>query len=223
MPKQQIVFEDIKQEIDKIVQQAAGNRLNIAYRIYNVIASAYGYEGEALEYFYESSEEVKFGEQNPDEEVFDTGEQYQLAKSYGKMIDGALEALIRQNLPRREFYEKLWDYIAQDTILADKKEKAFALYYIWIDVRIPYFELDQGLKMPNDVYRELVIKLKPLIKKARFILYAPTDQKTERASRILKLLDELQDDKEKAVLMALVLGMIEKRSEAVLERGGRRR
>lgn len=223
MPKQRIVFGDIKQEIDKIVQQAAGNRLNIAYRIYNVIASASGYEGEALEYFYESSEEVKFGEQNPAEEVFDAGEQYQLAKSYGKMIDGALEALIRQNLPCKEFYEKLWDYIAHDTILTGKKEKVFALYYIWIDVRIPYFELDQGLKMSNDVYRELVIKLKPLIKKARFILYAPTDQKTERASRILKLLDELQDDKEKAVLMALVLGMIEKRSEAVLERGGRRR
>ena len=45
MPKQQIVFEDIKQEIDNIVQKASGRRLDIAYRIYNVIASASGYEG----------------------------------------------------------------------------------------------------------------------------------------------------------------------------------
>lgn len=41
-----------------------------------------------------------------------------------------------------------------------------------------------------------------MIKKARFILYTPTAERTERASRLLKLLDETEGADQKAVLMA---------------------
>ena len=71
--------------------------------------------------------------------------------------------------------------------------------------------------MENEVYQDMLDKLKPMIRKARFILFTPTDQKTERASRILKVLDELGDESEKAVLMAQVLGMIDRRGIAALE------
>ena len=54
-----------------------------------------------------------------------------------------------------------------------------------------------------------------MLKKARFILLTPTDQKTQRASRLVKLLDELSDEKEKAVLMAQILEMRAKSSGVV--------
>lgn len=218
MSKHETALETIKMEIDDIIQKSAGTRIDAACKIYNVVASASGHEAEALQYFYEHSEEGTFGEQNPTDAIFDVSEQFQLVSSYGKMIDGALEALLRQNMPCKEFYAKLWEYIAKDTILSGAKEKAFALFYIWIDVRIPYFELEPGLKMSNEVYQEVSGKLRALIKKARFILYAPVEQKTERASRILKLVDGVQDEKERAVLTAWVLAMNERKIEAAPER-----
>ena len=59
--------------------------------------------------------------------------------------------------------------------------------------------------MSDDDYQNVCQKLSEDIKKARFILHVPTEQKTERASRIVKLLENLQDDKEKAVLMSQIL------------------
>ena len=140
------------------------------------------------------------------------------ASIYEKVVMDLGQTTIKfQNWWNRHAEMYHWDFIENGTILSEKKEKAFALYYIWIDVRIPYFELPPGLKMENEVYQDMLDKLKPMIRKARFILFTPTDQKTERASRILKVLDELEDESEKAVLMAQVLGMIDRRGIAALE------
>ena len=167
---------------------------------------------------YGYSEDIQFAQTGSSEEIYSDADKYEYAVAYGKMIDGALEALLRENLFCHEFYVKLWEFIEQNTLLIEKKQKAFALYYIWIDARIPYFELEQGIKMDNEVYREKIERIDPLIKKARFILYAPMSQKTERASLILKLLDELHDEEGKAVLMAQVIGMIDRRNFAALEK-----
>lgn len=217
MQQRESESQNIKENIDNILQKVSGDRADIAYIIYEQIVKCPGAEPEILKYFYEYSGDVHREKEELAEEVYTAADKYQLSAAYGKMIDGALEALLRRNLPCHEFYAELWDFIENGTILSEKKEKAFALYYIWIDVRIPYFELPPGLKMENEVYQDMLDKLKPMIRKARFILFTPTDQKTERASRILKVLDELEDESEKAVLMAQVLGMIDRRGIAALE------
>lgn len=61
--------------------------------------------------------------------------------------------------------------------------------------------------MSNEDYQAYNKDLKETIKKTRFILFTPTAQKTERASRLLDLLDEVDDKREKAVLMSHILRM----------------
>ena len=102
-------------------------------------------------------------------------------------------------------------------MLDTKKLKAFALFYIWVDIRLPYYVLDDGIKMSDDDYQDICQKLSEDIKKARFILHVPTEQKTDRASIIVKLPEELQDDKEKAVLMAHILKLSD-HSDMILNR-----
>lgn len=217
MQQQQIDLLAVKENIAGVLQKVSGDRADISYMIYDQIINSPGFEPEALQYFYEYAEDIQTAKEEPAEEVYSAADKYQLSSAYGKMIDGALEALLRRNLPCRDFYAELWNFVEHSTILTEKKQKAFALYYIWIDVRTPYFELQPGLKMDNEMYQEIVKKLKPLLRKARFILFTPMEQKTERTSRILQLLDELEDDKERAVLMAQILGMIDRRNMTALE------
>ena len=71
--------------------------------------------------------------------------------------------------------------------------------------------------MSDDDCQDICQRISAEIKKARFILNFPSEQKTERASRIVKLLDNLQDDKEKAVLMAHILKLSD-HSDMILNR-----
>lgn len=218
MQNQEIVSNEIKDRINNILQNYSGAKENIAYCIYEEIASQSGHKPEALEYFYERAEDVKSEGGTQIKEIFTDEEKFHFVLSYGKLIDGALDVLLQKNCSCTEFYAELWDFIEHNTILTEKKQKAFALYYIWIDARIPYYQLDAGIRMDNTVYKETIEKLKPMIKKARFILYTPTAQRTERASRLLKLLEGVENEDEKAVLMAQILAMIEVRNEGAAER-----
>lgn len=218
MRNQEIVSSEIKIRINDILRNYTGAKENIAYCIFEEISSQSGHESEALEYFYECAEDIISEGGTQIKEIFTNEDKIHFALTYGKLIDGALEALLQKNCSCTEFYAELWDFIEHNTILTEKKQKAFALYYIWIDARIPYYQLDAGIRMDNIVYKTLIEKLKFTIKKARFILYTPTEQRTERASRLLKLLDEVEGEDEKAVLMAQILAMTEVRNEAAIAR-----
>lgn len=207
MEEKHIRLEDAKEKIADILKKASGERLNLACKIYNVIAACSGHEKEALEYFFSYPENIEPGGKEEAEAEFTAEEKDRYVASYGKLIDGSLEALLRENLPAPEFYGRLWNVIQNNTILVSEKQKAFALYYIWIDARIPYFELEEGLTMSNKEYRDYIMQYEEILKKARFILFTPTNQKTQRASRVVTLLEEMPDDRAKAVLMAQILNM----------------
>lgn len=69
--------------------------------------------------------------------------------------------------------------------------------------------------MSNDEYSELLGGMMNEIRKARFILRIPTEQKTERASRLVKMLDEIKEERKKAVFMAQILKLSD-RSDMIL-------
>ena len=160
--------------------------------------------------FFEISEEIESNNKKHAEKVFSEEEKYQLTLTYGKMIDGALEALLRRGLSKADFYGELWSFINESKMLSDKKLKAFTLYYLWIDVRLPYFELEDGIKMSNEDFIDISKNLTEEIKRIRFILNTPTDQKTERASRLVNMIENLVSQEEKTVLMAHILRLNDK-------------
>lgn len=188
-----------------------GDKIDIAALIFDEIEKSYGFEGEILKYFFEISEEIESSKEQRAEIIFSEEDKYRYREEYGKMIDGYLTALIHKNLPEIQFYENLWEVVNNDMILSEKKQKIFALYYIWIDARIPYFQLEAGFKMSNEEYKRCSENMLPLILKTRFALVAPTEQKTERASRILGMLNELKTEKEKIVLMSHIIEIKDKR------------
>ena len=201
---------ELKNEIEtflsKIRNKTKSDKLNICAHVYEIIARDPASSVELLRFFYNNADRI----QSSDQETADTIITEEMAKSlhecYSEVVDAMFEQLLEKNLPEEDFYTKLWEMINQSPTFEDENAKIFAFFYIWIDVRIPYYQLDNGLAMSNEEFRELSDSLITNIQKARFIMRTTMfKQRTSRASVLLDLLDSVSEEKERVVLMAHIL------------------
>ena len=122
--------------------------------------------------------------------------------------------LVRQRLPEESFYENLWEKISDETLLPDKQAQISFLMRLWLDPRIPYYQVGEGCTMDDDEFSRIRDAVWPAIKKALFILAIPFSQKTQRMSLIMELADGLKDDKEKAVFWAGIMSRLTESSRS---------
>lgn len=205
-----------------LLSTVKGSILDICGEIYDIMEQSER-GGRLLRFFCEDYERIESDESVAANVLFEEGEKEKYVKKYGKLVDGILEKTIRDQLPAADFYDALWETICSDILFKDKKTKTFAIYYIWIDVRIPYFEVFDGMRIEKEEYKALVRELIPYIQKVRFVSFGEYEQKTERSSLLLKILDEVQGEKRRAVLMAAILQMRDKMVIANMERNAQRR
>lgn len=202
-------IEIAKSELSDLLDKARGERIDICAKVYELICEVDN-KNQFLRYFLEydlkdSSDEYEI------EMKFTASQIQKLVLSCKTLVSGILEKLFVQNLDEEIFYCQLWDFISNESNFTNDDERICALYLVWANVRIPYFKLDDGLKMSNEDYAEYVKKLTPQIKKAIYISNSRFEQKTEAASLLIALLDELSNKEEKAIILTQVISMIEQR------------
>lgn len=122
--------------------------------------------------------------------------------------DRILDNLVRQKLPEAEFYASLWNKICDTTLLPGLSEQVAFLVWLWVDIRIPYYQIGEGCTMANEEFVQIRDALWPTLKKAFYILIVPLDQKTQRASLLMELADGLEDERERAVFWAYVISKL---------------
>lgn len=96
------------------------------------------------------------------------------------LLDALLQKAIRVNMPTDLFYKNVWNLIIQNPIFGAEREKAFALYYILIDTRIPYYPISPGMEMNNSEFKTIIQDCEEAIKKAKFVLAVDFPQKLWR-------------------------------------------
>jgi hypothetical protein len=193
-----------EQNISRLLSFGNGTKINLAYTFYEIIKKApeedriwlVQFLAESWDYA-ESSKEVNI------DSVISEEEKEQLTNKYGKIVNAMFTALIAENKEQNIFYKDLWELI-NNPFFADDKAKAFALYYILIDRKIPYFQTVSGLKMSNEDFKLILQKLRNSRAKIRFIMSKDYDQRTEQADLIMKTIRE-HTDSEQAVLMSVII------------------
>jgi hypothetical protein len=211
-------IDSLKVEIFDVISRSDGNSINKCYAIFSRITKASSVEDQAdlfkfaCEYYgtKKSTKDLKLPS------VIDEEERDELERHLGKYVNGVLDTFLRRNLTEMEFYLSLWKQIADDSfILSEEREKVFALYYILIDKRIPYFQLGKSIEMSDEEYRAIMDRLTLVKHKIRFVLSIPIRSKTERAGYLLTLLDEYIDSpKERAVVMSYLIESVKKQRES---------
>ena len=206
--------DELKVEIFDVISRSDGEAINKCYAIFSRIIKASSIEDQAdlfkfaCEYYgtKKSTKDLKLPS------VIDDEKRDELERHLGKYVNGVLDTFLRRNLNEMEFYSSLWKQIISDPlILLDETEKVFALYYILIDRRIPYFQLGKSIEMSNEEYKTIMDRLTLVKHKIRFVLSIPIKTKTERAGYLLALLDDYKDSpKERAVIMSYLIDSIKK-------------
>lgn len=144
-----------------------------------------------------------------------------LKRRYGKLVNELLNTCIENAYYHGdsvdEFYFRLWFSICSNGLISEIEEKAFALYYIAIDNKVPYFYLHQGLKMNDDDYAQYVEKNMISIRKIKFILSKKFSQKTEEASLLVEELESVKTEEETVILMAAIVSSLREENKRLLK------
>lgn len=198
-------------KINFLVAHAKAN-INLCVAAYQIIERTSIEERPVLmEAFIRGYKNTKTDENLEIPEVFDDETEKAYLRRYQRIVDGHLEELLNAGLSKSEFYAELTNYIMSDKNLLDDGARAFAIFDCCIDKRLPYayVDLSNGVKMGNEDYATYIERLDEEIERINYILNANLQQKTERASLLLKELEDCADFKLKTVLLATILNHYE--------------
>ena len=109
-----------------------------------------------------------------------------------------------------EYYEKIWNHLSLMLSSASENEKGACLYAVLLDRRTPYFEVKPGIQMKDWDYKKELEQLSKELDMARFILNLNNKQKTETASQLFDLIDQLDSKVKKVVLLSRIITMVQR-------------
>jgi hypothetical protein len=217
MSSNMVTSDILRKEIDVMLSSIHGSQVNICYALYKIISKAEDKEKpKLLRYVAEVYEYIDSTKEISIDAFITENEKEQLKDRYGNLVDEMLALLLKENLIEDDFYIRLWTLL-QNPIFEEEKICAFVCYYILIDRRIPYFHLDQGLRMTKEDYEGLIEKLRKQRAKLRFILASKFEQIAEESDLILKELDKV-DYVEKVSLMSYIIWRMRTDTKEIIDR-----
>lgn len=167
---------------------------------------------EGFQYFLTQVPLPRYKPDEIPEEFFDVDENeidIPTQKRIREMESQIVKELIFQDVSESVFYEEIWKRISDKLLVSDSYQKSLFLLRLWLDPRIPYYQLGLGVRMDNETYKEYVQQVDLSYKKMLFASNVGYPQKTQKASIIMKIAEELPDQKQRIVFWALTLGRLE--------------
>lgn len=201
----------------------SGSRIDVCFDIFTGIMS--NSEEERVHLFTYACNNFGISDSDgsfvPPSSGISRSEMENLREMYGQTVDSLLDTLIQKSIKDdidpELFYEKVWNLIIQNPIFTSNKEKAFALYYILIDTRIPYFQITPGLEMNNAEFKTIVEECKDDIQKAMFVLGVDFPQKTMEASNLLDILLSISDYRKRTVILSKIISELRDRNNQLID------
>ena len=209
-----------REEIDYLLEKYSGRVVDLCYEIIEGIQEkSFDEQIDIMGYLCE-----KFGYVQSDKTIelpqhISEDDLESLEDMHGKFVDDILEASLKKaytnEMDSISFYELLWGAITKSGILSDIEEKTFALYYILIDRRIPYFSLNKGMRMEDDEFERIKKSNYEVIKRIRFVL---SNSFSQEASILLDEILKAESYEEQVVLFAFVLGLLRENQKRLFEK-----
>ena len=143
-------------------------------------------------------------------------EHYSYFMDISRTVERILQNLINSNVKEAQFYEALWTKFNDPVLFPNDDDKTALLLGLWLNVRIPYYQLAEGCIMENDEYEKLAKSMREELKKANFIIYSGIPQKTQRTSLLMDLADTITDTRKRTVFWSVVISIISQREASIL-------
>ena len=205
----------LEKEIRSLLQLGRGNALSITWVLYGLIESSphsdrarlLAIAADIFGRLDRDESRSRIAVTDPPGDIL--ANQASLRRRYADLVDAALTSYIDRNASAEEFYESMWTFI-ESSILEDKNAKVFALYWMMLDRRIPYYQIDPGLRMDPGVFRDRTLSLRDPIGKLRFLLARDFEQRTELAGAVLTHIEAFDDRVDRIVLVSQLIGEMQR-------------
>ena len=167
----------------------------------------------AFQYFLQNTDDIVSVEEQEIPQRYTAAEIQKRKNHCASCVMGILNSALSRNASEDDFYELLWHSIADhNPLLPEEDDVIYAIYMIWQDGRIPYFQLEEGIKMTNERFVEITRKNKTLIKKVNFIIKSSLEQRTEVSGLLLKILSDCETQEDRAVVLAQAFARLEQKT-----------
>ncbi len=221
MEQKRLEIEEIKAKIYGAFSTCSQTDVNFAMQILELILDQEnGIQSKLIQYVCELWATVKSSKEIDVPEIISKAKYERMESLYGEAVDATLQAYTRKGLMegwnREQFYQHLWEFISTNIMWSSMEEKAFALYYIAIDARTPYYNVGTGLKMSGDDYSKIQDEIFEAIREFRFIIALNFPQRTEEASLILNVLNRMNTEEQKIVLLSRIIAHYKNRINDII-------
>ena len=138
--------------------------------------------------------------------VFEKEEYSNALKDIHPGIKKLIDNMVTEQVEEKDFYLKLWEQISDKFQYAKEIDKVCVLIVLITDPRTPYFKLGKAMKMDNEQYQKIGNTIEQQISKAFFALRCGYEQNTEVASQLYSILQEIEDEEQRIVFLANIIG-----------------
>lgn len=203
------MIDQEKDAVRTIMEKASGNRLDVYYTI-------------LTEYLQKSTEP---------ESLFaavltaplpssseDTGPSAYIADSvlleveekYSELLDETAKRQMKSNPDQLEYYKKLYNAVFRAGVFPDDVQTQTVLLYLLSEeiVCLPYYPTVNLLSMDNDEFQAIVKRLYPQFQQAIHMLNRHFKRRTEEASQLWEISQQLEPGQDQIVYWAVVLSVI---------------
>lgn len=215
----QAIYTSIRSYLSKKKIKSPIDKISVCAWLYNLMENNRLNSQDSanvFQFFLEHADDIDSDESDVVKAQYSKEDLDHLEEEYGKLTDAILEKTLIKGVSKAVFYQQLWNGMVYSSLFDTIDSKIFFIYYIWIDVRIPYFELNDGLKMSDQEFKKISQNVLEDIKKARFIIRTNKfKSRTEQAAVLLELIDSYEDnEKERTVLFAHIVNFLQKSAAA---------
>lgn len=222
MGQNKLDVEESKAKIYGAFSACSQTDVNFALQILELILDQENViQSKLLQYVCELWSTIKSSKEIDVPEKISKAKYEKMKSLYGEAVDAALLAYTRKGLlegwDREQFYSHLWEFISTNIMWSSMEEKAFALYYIAIDARTPYYNVGTGLKMSGDDYSKIQDEIFEAIREFRFIIALDFPQRTEEASLVLNIINRMNTEEQKIVLLSRIISYYKDRINQIID------
>lgn len=122
------------------------------------------------------------------------------------VVNNVISNLVERKVTEDEFYKSLLDRLQDHGFLQNELRQAIFLQCVWLDNRIPYYQLGEGSHIGNnEEFKRIYKEIEPSINKGRYIINAKLQYKTQRASLLMDIADSLDTNEQRMVFWASII------------------
>ena len=122
------------------------------------------------------------------------------------VVNNVISNLVERKVTEDDFYINLLNRLLDHGFLQNELRQAIFLQCVWLDNRIPYYQLGEGRHIGNNEdFKRIYKEIEPSLNKGRYIINAKLQYKTQRASLLMEIADSLDTDEQRMVFWASII------------------